>query len=209
MTDPSQLPATRTSLLQLRRQLAETRQGYDLLERKREVLLHELWGLFRELRDAESRVRARFEAAYRAQLEARLTMGMERMRWAALAPPCRTLCSVRLRSVMGVPLPVVDLKVEPLPLPYSPAGVSVAFDRASRVWTEVGEVLGPWIEAAGSFSLVSSELAKTQRRVSALKNLVIPRYEGGISRIQAVLDEQDREGFVRSKRAKDLQKPFR
>ncbi|HKI56447.1 MAG TPA: V-type ATP synthase subunit D [Trueperaceae bacterium] len=196
-------PATRSRLLELRRRRAEARAGHDLLERKREVLLREVWGLLRELSHHERDVRQRFGTAYAALREARLTMGSEGLAWAALAPAARTECVTESRSVMGVALPLVRVTVTPLPLPYSPFGTSVTMDRARQRWLEVGEVLGSWAEAYGSVWRASAELARTQRRVNALEKLVIPRYEAAIRTIEAALEEQERETFLRSKRVKE------
>ncbi len=193
---------TRARLLELRQRCNEARAGHDLLERKREVLLREVWGLLRELHDCERDVRGRFGAAYAALREARLTMGSEGLAWAALAPAARTTCTTEARSVMGVMLPLVHIQVTPLPLPYSPFGTSVTMDRARRRWLEVAEVLGAWAEAYGSVWRASAELARTQRRVNALEKLLIPRYEAAIQAIEAALEEQDRQSFLRAKRVK-------
>jgi len=97
----------------------------------------------------------------------------------------------------------VRLQLEPLPLPYSPFGTGVAMDRARQRWLDVGEVLGSWSETYGSVWRASAELARTQRRVNALEKLIIPRYEQAIHAIEAVLEEQERETFLRGKRVKD------
>jgi V/A-type H+-transporting ATPase subunit D len=49
---------------------------------------------------------------------------------------------------------------------------------------------------------VAAELEQTQRRVNALENLLIPKYQAAIQRIQVVLDEQERESFMRTRRVK-------
>lgn len=196
-------PATRARLLELRRRVAEARAGHDMLERKREVLLREVWGLIRELGHLEREVRARFGAAYAAVREARLAMGSEGLTWAALAPAARTTCVTEARSVMGVTLPLVHVNVEPLPLPYSPFGTSITLDRARQRWLEVGEVLGAWAETYSSVWRASAELARTQRRVNALEKLLIPDYEAAIHTIEEALEEQERATFLRGKRVKE------
>jgi V/A-type H+/Na+-transporting ATPase subunit D len=196
-------PPTRARLLELRRRLAEARAGHAMLERKREVLLREVWDLIRELGHLERDVRRRFGAAYGALREARLAMGSEALAWAALAPAARSVCVTEARSVMGVTLPLVHVSVTPLPLPYSPFGTSVAMDRARQRWLEVGEVLGAWAETYNSVWRASAELARTQRRVNALEKLLIPDYEAAIHTIEAVLEEQERATFLRGKRVKE------
>jgi V/A-type H+-transporting ATPase subunit D len=202
MTDLDQLPATRTTLLSLRSELDQARQGHAILERKREALLRELWDLLREVKHAEHDVRERFARAYQVQREARITMGRDAMRFAGLAPAAQTDYSVESRMVMGVALPLVSLRVEPLPFPYSPGGIHPVFDELRVRWIEAGKTLGPWSEMIGSVWKVAAELQRTQRLVNALESILIPRYQAAIRRIQAVLEEQERESFSRTKRVK-------
>lgn len=203
MLDPDQLPPTRTALLDLRRELDEAVQGHAILEQKRTVLLRELWGLLSEIKHTETEVRERFAEAYRVQQEARVTMGMDAMRFAALAPAANADYSIESRSVMGVVLPLVKMQVTPLPFPYSPAGIDAIFDELRTRWVEVGQILGSWTEITGSVWRVATELERTQRRVRVLENLLIPKYRAAIERIEAVLDEQERDSFMRTKRVKE------
>jgi len=201
--DLDQLPATRTVLLDLRHELEEARRGHDILERKREVLLRELWGLFREVKQTEREVRERFALAYKVQREARLVMGTDAMQFAGLAPAARTDYLVETRSVMGVALPLVTMHIKALPFPYAPAGISAVFDELRTRWIEVGKMLGPWAEMIGSIWKVAAELEQTERRVNALERLLIPDYEATIRRIEVALDEQERESFLRAKGVKE------
>jgi len=203
MIDPDQLPSTRTVLLDLRRELDQAVQGHAILEQKRETLLRELWGLLSEVKHTEGEVRQRFASAFKVQREARIIMGMDAMRFAALAPAANTDYSVETRSVMGVSLPLVKMRVRPLPFPYSPAGISGIFDELRTKWVEVGQILGSWTEITGSVWRVARELDRTQRRVRVLENLLIPKYQAAIRRIQAVLEEQERDSFMRTKRVKE------
>jgi len=203
MIDPDQSPPTQTVLLDLRRELDQAVQGHALLERKRETLLRELWDLFSEVKHTEGEVRERFALAYEVQRQARVVMGMDAMRFAALAPAANTEYSAEARSVMGVSLPLVTVRVTPLPFPYSPAGISVVFDELRTRWVAVGQILGSWTEITSSVWKVAMELERTQRRVKALENFVIPKYQAAIQRIQAILEEQERESFIRTKRVKE------
>jgi V/A-type H+-transporting ATPase subunit D len=203
MIDPDQLPHTRTVLLELRQELDQAVQGHTILERKRETLLRELWGLFGEAKHTERELRERFALAYKVQEEARMAMGMDAMRFAGLAPAAATEYSLQVRSIMGVSLPLVSMQVEPLPFPYSPVGINAVFDELRTRWIEAGRILGSWAEINGSVWRLAEELERTQRRVKALENLVIPKYRAAIQRIQVVLDEQERESFLRTKRVKE------
>ncbi len=195
-------PRTRATLLLLRQSLAEAREGHALLERKREVLLREVWELVRAARQHEGRVRADFDAAHAALREARLDAGSAVVRWALLAPSAHTTCTVEARHLMGVTLPKVRLHVRPERLTTSAGGTPTSLDAARRRWLDVLGSLDVWAETYGAVWRVAAELARTQRRVNALEQVLIPEQEAAIRAIESTLEEADREGFVRTKRVK-------
>lgn len=202
MASAANVPHTRATLLRMRQALSEARDGHALLERKREVLLREVWDLMRAVRQHEGRIRDLFEAAHAALRTARLDAGSDAVRSALLAPSARTTCSVDVRNLMGVALPKVTLQVRPERLTTSAGGTPATLDAARLRWLEVAEALGDWAETYGSVWRVAAELARTQRRVSALEQVLIPEQEQTIRAIEATLEEAEREAFVRTKRVK-------
>ena len=52
---------------------------------------------------------------------------------------------------------------------------------------------------------LATELQRTQRRVNALEHVLIPQLEADIQYVRDVLEEHEREAFVRAKRVKSLQ----
>jgi len=196
------LPRTRASLLELRRSLQEARDGHALLERKREVLLREVWDLMRAVGQHEGHVRDAFDAAHAALREARLEAGSDAVRSALLAPSAQAACQVSMRSLMGVSLPKIEMQVRPERLTTSAGGTPAAIDATRARWMKVLEDLEVWAEVYGSVWRVAAELARTQRRVSSLEEVVIPEHESAIRAIEATLEEAEREEFVRTKRVK-------
>ena len=45
---------------------------------------------------------------------------------------------------------------------------------------------------------------KINRRINGLKNVIIPRLKLNVKRVRAVLEETERESFVRLKKIKDI-----
>ena len=204
MADLLNLPPTRSTLLHLQQELEQARRGYDLLERKREVLARELLLLIHDAEKAEAEARKCFSAAYDALTEARMRMGTDRLNSISLAPTAKMEARVAQRSVMGVIVPLVNLDIEPLPLAYGLGDTSAALDEARERWIDVAQVLGRLAETTTTVWRLSIELQKTMRRVNALEHIVIPRYEATIHHISSTLEEQEREAFVRAKSVKAL-----
>ena len=91
-------------------------------------------------------------------------------------------------------------------LAYGLGDTSVTLDEAGFCWLEVAEILGHWVETVATVWRLAQELQRTRRRVNALEHVLIPQYEAAMAHIQAVLEEQEREAFVRAKRVKSLRR---
>ncbi len=202
MAKQMQVPPTRSNLLRLREQLKQARAGHALLEHKREVLTHELLAMIQDAEATDAEAARRFHAAYAALCEVRMRMGGDQLQWVSLAHAAEIQTETSLRSIMGVPVPLVQVTVTPLPLPYGLGGTSAALDGARTRWLAVAELLGHLVEITTTVWRLATELQKTQRRVNALEQVLIPQLEATLQHIGEVLEEQEREAFVRAKRTK-------
>jgi V/A-type H+-transporting ATPase subunit D len=177
-------------------------KGHDLLEQKRQVLMMELVDLIKEGRKVQEDLHSVFANAYSALQMANLSLGIDTVEEIAASVPEESGFTIRLRSLMGVEIPEVD-PVDPDPVPcYSFRGTSGAMDNAYVRAREVLALLGRLAEVENSVYRLAVQVRKTSRRVNALEKIVIPSYRKTISTIAAVLEESDREDFVRMKTAK-------
>lgn len=190
---PLNIAPTRSNLLQMRTRLSFAREGYSILDKKREVLTGELLRIAAEAEILEQRVQGLFEDAYKALELARLTMGQERVEWAAMAVTHSVEVDVVNRGMMGVPIPQIEAHGEPPAISYSLGDTSVALDESNDCFRKVLEEIPRLAELSVSVWRLSRELIKTQRRVHALEKVFIPQYIETIRYIENTLEEQDRE----------------
>ncbi|MBD3182282.1 hypothetical protein GF312_08320, partial [Candidatus Poribacteria bacterium] len=99
---------TRTNLLKARESLYLAREGYELLEQKREVLLMELMQIVHDLRELERQMDEKSAEAFDALESSLLSLGEETVHWAALSVSGERNISLLHRSVMGVPIVTVQ-----------------------------------------------------------------------------------------------------
>lgn len=191
--------------MRLQQEAEQAKAGYELLDHKREVIVHELLQMIDDAERSVNDADERFRAAYEALIEARMRMGAERLHWATLAPAATVTTDIALHSIMGVPVPLVQLAVTPLPLAYGLSDTSTALDEARARWLDVAQRLGRLAETTTTVWRLATELQKTQRRVSALEHLLIPQLAADIQYITDVLEEHEREAFLRAKRVKSQQ----
>jgi len=198
---------TRSNLLKTKESLKLAEEGYELLDQKREVLIMELMQIVHQLRDLEAQVVEKSADAFAALESANLSMGEESLQWAALSVLREKNISLLHRSVMGAPIVNIELQKDPLDVfQASLEGTGPAIDNARRKFEELLEVIVQWSEVEISVWRLVTEIRKTQRRVNALENIFIPDYKHIIKAIDEVLEESDREEFIRKKKVKTVLK---
>lgn len=196
------LSPTRSNQLLVSQRLALARRGYNLLDRKRDVLVIEIMRMISDAERVQEQIQERFRRAYEAIEEARVVEGIERLHRLALSKPYEIDMRITPRSVMGVVIPTVTCRMPARRPLYGFGDSSVMLDQATQAWSEVLALIGELAEKVTAAWRLALELRRTQRRVNALENVFIPAYEETLAFIRDTLEEKDREDLFRMKRAK-------
>jgi V/A-type H+-transporting ATPase subunit D len=196
------VPPTHSNLIRISQSLEFAQEGYEILDKKREVLTTELLHMAHDAEQLQREVWRLLEAAYQALERARLTMGQEHVEWAALAVHKTVEVEVKSRGVMGVPIPIVQAHGEPPDMPYSLGDTMATLDEASTTFRQVLDRIPELSESVTAVWRLARELRKTQRRVNALQYIFIPDYRDTVSWIESALEEREREEIFRLKRLK-------
>lgn len=179
------------------RELAET--GYELMDRKRNILIREIMSMMDEAESLQSRINEVFNSAYASVRLAEIYMGGSAETGAEGVPIDESI-SLRYRSVMGVELPYVTAeKYEPDGPPYGLAFTNSHLDDAYFRFAEVKELIIQLAHTENAIYRLAYAIRKAQKRANALKNVVIPGLDAEIARISEALEEKEREEFVRLK----------
>ena len=190
---------TRSNLIRLKKELRFAREGYEILDRKREALTGELVRVAKEADAVQKEVWALLETAYQAMEKARLVMGSDHIEWAALAVNKTVDVHLKLRGIMGVAIPSIEARGEPPKLLYSPGDTAAVLDQASAEFREVLLRVPQLAMLTATVWRLANELRKTQRRVNALQHIFIPGYEATVAFIISSLEEREREETFRLK----------
>ncbi len=190
---------TRSNLIRVKKDLQFAREGYEILDRKREVLTTELVRVAHEAELVQKEVWALLETGYAALQDARLTLGSDRVEWAALASNKSVDLHVQARGIMGVAIPVISGSGAPYEMPYSLGDTNAALDEASAAFRDVVLRIPQLSMLVTTVWRLAGELRKTQRRVNALQHIFIPNYEATVAFIVSSLEEREREETFRLK----------
>ena len=191
--------ATKANLMAVRRSLELAQVGYDLMDRKRNILIREMTGLIDRAKQLQEQIDVTFRTAYESLRTANITMGLSNVAEIAQSIPEEQGIKIRFRSVMGVEVPVVKLGEAPAVLPFELSNTNSALDEAYMNFTKVKYFTVTLAEVENSIYKLASAIKKTQKRANALKKIIIPNYTALSKEIENVLEEKEREEFTRLK----------
>ena len=195
----AQTAPTKGNLNAAKRSRALADNGYELMDRKRNILIREIMELMDAAEDLQERIDSTFSEAYASMRLAEISMGGSAQS-GANAVPIDDSFSIRFRSVMGVELPVVSAEPEePSGPPYGLAFTNSDLDDAYFKFAEVKELIRELAETENCIYRLAYAIKKAQKRANALQNIVIPGLDSEIARISDALEEKEREEFVRLK----------
>ena len=196
--NPNTFP-TKGNLILAKNSLALASQGYELMDKKRNILLRELMGLIDQAKDIQSEIDSTFREAYQALQKANIELGIHYVQDIAASVPLEQSIRIKTRSIMGTEIPLVQSQSDWPNLTYAFYSSSEALDRARMNFEKVKELTIKLSMVENSAYRLASSIRKTQKRANALKNITIPTYQNLVTTIRNALEEKDREEFTRLK----------
>ena len=113
--DPNTFP-TKGNLILAKNSLALARQGFDLMDKKRNILIRELMDLIDQAKDIQSQIDSTFRKAYAELQTANMEMGINYVQTISYSIPVEDSIRIKTRSIMGTEIPLVEADpITPLP----------------------------------------------------------------------------------------------
>ena len=196
--DPNSFP-TKGNLMLAKNSLNLAMMGYGLMDKKRNILIRELMGLIDEAKGIQSEIDTTFRAAYAAFQKANIELGINYVQEIAVSVPVDEDVKVKVRSVMGTEIPLVQHKEKPMELTYGFYNTTQSLDEARYHFEKVKDLTLKLSMVENSAYRLANSIKKTQKRANALKNITIPHYEALSRTISNALEEKEREEFTRLK----------
>ena len=196
--NPNTFP-TKGNLIIARNSLALAKQGYELMDKKRNILIRELMNLIEEASEIQSQIDETYTRAYALLQKANIEVGISNVQALAMSVPVDDTVEIKVRSIMGTEIPRGRHEDRPIEPAYGFAGTFASLDAARAQFTKVKELTVRLSMVENSAYRLANSIKKTQKRANALKNITIPVYEELSKTIAAALEEKDREEFTRLK----------
>ncbi len=186
---------TKSNLLVVKEQLSVAKDGYELLEQKREILVMELMRMVEQVKLLEQKIDERIKTAYPALKSMLLSVGGDNVERLSHAVKYDFSITEKNVSAGGMSFSSISVDLPKRDLFYS---FMDSFADSDKVMVEFFELLTLLTEMASIRTIVwrlAKEVKKTQRRVNALEKMVIPQTKETKQYIEAVLEERERENI--------------
>ena len=99
--DPNTFP-TKGNLILAKNSLALSRQGFELMDKKRNILIREMMDLIDQAKDIQTQIDETFRTAYAALQKANMEIGIAFVQQISYTVPIENSIRIKSRSVMAV-----------------------------------------------------------------------------------------------------------
>ncbi len=202
----NKITPTKANLMKTESALQFSKKGFDLLDKKRTVLIQEMMTLVESAKTIEKKIEENFAEAYEALKQASITIGVFNLEEVIVAVEKEDDYQIRFKSVMGVEIPeVIYVAKDKIKPQYGFYNSNPSLDLAIIKLKEVKYLSYQLAQLETSAYKLSLEIRKTQKRANALDKIQIPKLNANIKFIEETLEEKEREDFFRLKVVKKKQ----
>ena len=158
--DPRQFP-TKGNLMLAKNSLELAHQGYDLMDKKRNILLKELMSLIEEAKDIQNEIDVTFTRAYACLQRANIEQGISKVQEIAFTVPIEDSIRIQARSIMGTEIPHVKYDGQQNRLTYSFGSTHESVDMAQEAFRQVKELTMKLAQVENSAYRLANNIKKT------------------------------------------------
>lgn len=200
---------TRSEELRLKERIELAESGHDILEKKRDGLIHEFMEIVDEAKSVNEDLANSYVEANQKMKMAKVFDGEDVVRAAAMSVEHSPGISSSTRNIMGVLVPEIEsdesISKTVLDRGYGLGSSSSRIDSTAEKYEELLENIVEAAETQTRILKLLQEIKKTKRRVNALEHKVIPELENSLSIVSQGLEESEREETFRMKKIKEMQ----
>ncbi|MCI9407943.1 MAG: V-type ATP synthase subunit D [Clostridia bacterium] len=196
---------TRMELKKLKARLTTAVRGHKLLKDKSDEMVRRFSLIIKENKRLREEVEKELSETLRQFSVARSVTSSYRAETAFAMPSVAVKADCRVKSVMGVEVPDIELINEKRAdgLPYAYSEITSEADYSV---TKAAALLPKMIALARiekTVRLLAVEIERNKRRVNALEYVMIPQLEETIKYIKSKLDENERAAVIRLMKVKN------
>jgi V/A-type H+-transporting ATPase subunit D len=186
-----ELATTRVAFLELLEERRTAREGYDLLDEKRMLLAARMLKLVDAVLAKRAERDACGAAAYAALRDALERHGLHELETLRVSETVSRI-DIATERVLGIELVTALAQPGTADVDASPEARA-----CGEAWAALGRVCAELAALECSLWRLADEYARTERRASAIEQVLLPELDGGIATIEGVLEAIEQEDAVR------------
>lgn len=199
---------TRSEELRLKERIELAENGHDILEKKRDGLIHEFMEIAGDAKEVNQELADVYSQARLKLLMSKIYDGEDMIQANAFPVKNEPKITSSTQNIMGVVVPEIESEKIATSILQREYGITSASSRIDSVADKYEELLEKIVEAAETQTKILkllNEIEKTKRRVNALEHKVIPEQKEALETVSQSLEESEREETFRMKKVKDMQ----
>lgn len=181
-------------LRKIKGKLQTANKGHQLLKEKTNQLIRVFYAFIAENKKLRNTVDTKMRIVFSQFQEAKSKITQNQIDLLFAMPSHVLKTEFSSKSILNVEVPVLEINENDVDryLPYNPLSTNTKFDKSISVFYEISSMLLRLSEVEKTATLLAKEIEKCRRRVNALENIIIPKYQRQISDIQFKLAENER-----------------
>ncbi len=198
---------TRSEELRLKERIDLADNGHDILEKKRDGLIHEFMEIVDDARTVNDDLSEAYAQARLKMLLAKVYDGESSIKANTFTITDEPAITTTTKNIMGVTVPEIESESVRRDMLSREYGVTSSTSRIDSTADKYEELLENVVQAAETQTKMIKlleEIKKTKRRVNALEHKVIPELEGALDKVSQALEESEREETFRMKKVKEM-----
>ena len=199
--DTKSLP-TKNNLIKIKNTIKQSKEGQMLLEQKKMILTKELEKYVKDEEILKSKGQEILDEAFYYLKLANMEIGIDDMIDISDGVKVDDSIDIKYKTIMGVEIPSIVPEEREVNINYGLYNTTSSVDEAILKFLEVKKYILDLAQIENIIFRLTREIEKVQRRSNALKEIIIPNDEKIAQEIQEILDENEREEFIRLKKLK-------
>lgn len=190
---------TKANLMKAKNQLRLIKEGYEILDKKRQALIGQYSSQKYQRNELNDEVNSCIKEVKKNIKKAILTTGEDRLKSIALSVPLDESITLKEKKFMQTNIYEIGFDEKKLGLSYSLNLTSSLFDEALLSLNDLKAMVYKLAELDTTIKNLDIEIKNTSKKVNSLEKVQIPSYEAIIKSISAQIEEREREEFSKTK----------
>ena len=183
---------TKNNLLKIKANLKLSKQGHELLEKKKFILTVEKNKYIKQQKKLKEEINKLFEEGYTALNNASIDIGIDELINISDGIKTEKSIDIKYKSIMGVEIPSIVYDIQDLELSYGLYSTTISVDETILKFIQIKRAIIQLAEIDNILFRLNKSIQKVQKRSNALNDIIIPNNE-------KIAEEREREEFTRLK----------